>query len=54
MNETIKDFILSVGANDSSASMDLFNNIVRNKVASAIEDRKRVVGSTMFQPPEED
>jgi len=49
MKEDIKDFILSVGAHDSSAAVDTFNNIMTQKVSDAIQSRRQEVASSMFQ-----
>lgn len=53
MKEDIKNFILSVGANDSSSALDTFNDIMGQKVYDAIESRRQEVSGSMFQEVEE-
>jgi len=52
MKEDIKDFVLSVGANDSSSALDTFNNIMTQKVSDAIESRRQEVAASLFQNTE--
>lgn len=49
MKEDIKDFILSVGANDSSSALDAFNSIMSAKVVDALASKRQEVAGGMFQ-----